>query len=223
MSLTFSHFVGCLTVSIELLHVSHCHPWLLAVSHRIYGPMELLHFSHFSWLSLTVSLSAMELLHVSHCLFRFHRVAVCLVLSPMVAGCLSLSLLSHGVSACLSLSPIVAGCLLLSLKGLWSCCISLTVYYCFLRFFSLSRIIVSCLSLFLLVPCICCMCLMASHACRLSLTVFPVQWSSYMSLTVSHCCRLSLSVATVPFSRCMSLIVFYSYWLLVTISPIAWT
>ena len=96
MSLTVSYCLWqSLTVSIELLHVSDCLLWLLAfcprpsgpfellhvchVSHCISlfvtvslclsSPMELLHLSHCSWLSLTVSTCAMELLNVSHCLF----------------------------------------------------------------------------------------------------------------------------------------------------------
>ena len=53
---------------MELLQVSHSLIWLLAVSHSLSGPMELLEVSLWCLLSPTVSPSAMELLHVSHCL-----------------------------------------------------------------------------------------------------------------------------------------------------------
>ena len=56
------------------------------------------------WLSLTVS-DPKELLHVSYCLSLLltvphccHGVAACLSLSPMVVGCLSLFVQSHGVA-----------------------------------------------------------------------------------------------------------------------------
>ena len=49
MSSTVSHYCWLtLTVffsAIELLHVSNCLPWLLAVSHCISSPIELLHVS----------------------------------------------------------------------------------------------------------------------------------------------------------------------------------
>ena len=62
------------------------------------------------WLSLTVSLSAIELLYVSHCLlWLLHWLSttfspvqwsfyMSLIVSYMVAGCLTLSLWSHGVA-----------------------------------------------------------------------------------------------------------------------------
>ena len=87
---------------MELLHFSHRLPWLLAVSLVPWSFYTSLTVSHCCLLSLTVSLSDMELLHVaqflsllltvSHCL---HGVVACLSVSPMVAGCLSLSLMSH--------------------------------------------------------------------------------------------------------------------------------
>ena len=67
--------------------------------------------SYCCWLSFTVCPSVMELLHASHsllwllavsqCLSQFHGVAACLSGSPIVDGCLSLSLQSHVVSECL--------------------------------------------------------------------------------------------------------------------------
>ena len=102
MSLTVSFArLLSLTVSLssmELLHVSHCLPFLLAVSHSHSGHMELVHVFHCLLLFLAVShclsqchgytaclsLSNMfadylsnpvEFLHVSHCLFKFHGVA----------------------------------------------------------------------------------------------------------------------------------------------------
>ena len=111
MSLTVSYDCSLsLTVSssgIELLHVSHCLPRLLAFSHSLSCPMELLHISH--CLSF--------LLAVSHYLFQLQGVDVCLSLSSMVAGCLSLSLLSHRIAALPLRSSMVTRCLSLSL---WS-------------------------------------------------------------------------------------------------------
>ena len=117
MSLTVSHCCWLsLTVSMELLHVSQGLPWMLDVSHCLSGPIKLPHYSHCFWLSITVS--------------QLHGVATCLSLSPMVTGCLSLSVLSHRVATCLSLSPIVAGLLSLSLLAPSSCYVSLTVSHC---------------------------------------------------------------------------------------------
>ena len=50
LSLTVSNCC-CLSVTVyasamELLHVSHCLSWLLAVPHHLSGPIELLHISH---------------------------------------------------------------------------------------------------------------------------------------------------------------------------------
>ena len=56
------------TSAMELLHVSQCLPWMLAVSHCLSSLMELLHVSH--CLSL--------LLAVSHYLSHCHGVAACL-------------------------------------------------------------------------------------------------------------------------------------------------
>ena len=75
MSLTLSHsFWLSFTVNysaMNLLHVSHCLPSLLAVPQWLSGLMELLHFSQcLPWL-LAVShclFGLMELHHVSHCL-----------------------------------------------------------------------------------------------------------------------------------------------------------
>ena len=79
MSLTVPHYcLQSLNVSpsgMELLHISHHLPWLLAFSHCLSGPMELLHVSH----------CLLWLLAVSHCLSQYNRVAACLSLSPMVA------------------------------------------------------------------------------------------------------------------------------------------
>ena len=66
MSLTVSYdlwlSLTVSTIAIELLHASYYLPWLLAVSHCLSSPMELLHVSHCSHyclLSLTVSYSGM--------------------------------------------------------------------------------------------------------------------------------------------------------------------
>ena len=96
VSLTVSH--GCrlyLTGPMELLHVTHCLPWLLAVFNSLYSTMELLHVSH----CLT------QLPAVSHYPFRSHGMDTCLSLSNFVARCFSMSLGSHGVAVYLSLSP----------------------------------------------------------------------------------------------------------------------
>ena len=70
MCLTVSHC--CLLSLTIVMPVSHCLLWLLAVPHCLSGPIEFLHVSHWCWPSLTVSLSATELLHVFLCLFQFH-------------------------------------------------------------------------------------------------------------------------------------------------------
>ena len=174
LSLTFSYdcylSLTGFSSSKEVLNVSHCLLWLLAVSQCLSGPTEFLHVSNCQLLLLAVShypTSPMELLHVfhclpwllpvSHCLFQFQSIAECLSLSSIVAGIPTPSLPSHGVVACLSHSPIVAGFLSLSL-------LSQEVATCL----SLSLIFAGCLSLSLLVP-----------------------WSFLTSLTVS-CCLLSL-------------------------------
>ena len=63
------------------------------------------------WFSLTVSPSAMELLFVPHsllyvlavslCHFQYHGVSVFILLSPLIAGCLSLFLFCYGIFICL--------------------------------------------------------------------------------------------------------------------------
>ena len=93
MSLTVSYgFCLSLDVSLsvmELLHVSHCLPWLLAVSQCISSLKELLHVSvlYGCWLSLTVP---MELLHLSNYFLWLQASSHCLYgpmeLSHMVAG-----------------------------------------------------------------------------------------------------------------------------------------
>ena len=150
MSLTASHcYWLSLTVSMEFLHVSHSLLWLLNVSCCPSGPMELLHVSHCCCMSLTVSPSAIELLYVSHCHFQL-----------------------YGVAACLSLSPMFAGCLSLSLPLLWICCMFLTVSsssiellhapHCLLWFLAVSHCLSSPMVL-----------LHVSHFCWLSLIVSP--------------------------------------------------
>ena len=75
--MTFIVTNGCwlsLTVSpsaLELLHISHCLLWLLAVYHYLSDPMQLVHVSHCALLLLPVShclSDPMELLHDFHCL-----------------------------------------------------------------------------------------------------------------------------------------------------------
>ena len=73
--------------------------------------------SYSCWLSLTVSTSVMESLHVSHRL-------------PLLLAVSNFLFQFHGVTACLSLSPLAAGCLSLSLQVTWSFCIFLTVSDC---------------------------------------------------------------------------------------------
>ena len=153
MSLTVSYCCWLsLTISLssmELLHISHFLPWLLAVSHSLTCPMELLHVFH----------CLLWLLAFSHCHTQCHVLSACHKSSLMVAGCLSLSLRSHGVAGsedflhvyhfflwllavsnsqfqrhgvavCLPLSPIVSGCLSLSFPVRRSCCMFLTVSQC---------------------------------------------------------------------------------------------
>ena len=127
--------------------------------------------SYSCWLSLTVSTIAMDLLHVSHCLFQFHGVAACRSLSPIVAGCLSLPLPSHGVAKCLSLLLAVS-CCLSQLHG-----------------------VAACLSPSLLVTWSFCMSLTVSYPCWLSLTISPVLWCCCMFLTVSNGGWLCLTVS----------------------------
>ena len=70
LSVSYGYWLS-LTVpltAIELLHVSQCLLWLLAVSHCLSGLVEFI--------------------HVFYCLFRFHGVAACLSLSLVAAGCL---------------------------------------------------------------------------------------------------------------------------------------
>ena len=93
--------------------------------------------SYYCWLTLTVSLSTMELLHVSYCLpwlpgfyhslsgpMELLYVSNCLICLLAVSYCLSEC---YGFATCFSLSFIVAGCLSLSLPEPCSGCISLTL------------------------------------------------------------------------------------------------
>ena len=74
MSLTVSYYCWLsLTVcpsALELLHVSNCLLWFMAVSHCLSGPMDLQ--------------------HISHCLYWFLAVSQCLSLAIDFAACLSL-------------------------------------------------------------------------------------------------------------------------------------
>ena len=45
------------SISMELLHLSHCLPWLLAVSHSLSGSKELLHVHHCLSLLLALTVS----------------------------------------------------------------------------------------------------------------------------------------------------------------------
>ena len=107
MSLAVSHCCWLLhTVSpsaMDLLHVSLCFQWCLAVSHHLSGYVELL--------------------HVFHCLFHFHRVAACPSPSLMVAGRLSLS--SAMELLALSVSPVPWSCYMF-LTVSYCCWLSLT-------------------------------------------------------------------------------------------------
>ena len=156
--------------AIEFLNVSHCPLWLLAVSHFLFGPMEFL--------------------HIFHGLFHFHLVAACLSLSPMVSGCLILSLQSHAISACLSLFPIVAGLLSLSI---WSHGVAPCL--------SMSPIVTDILSLSLPVPWSFCISFAVSYCYWFSLTVTP---STMEFLHVSHCLLWLMDVSPVPWSCYMS-------------------
>ena len=179
--LTFSHFPWSCYISLtfssssmELLHVHHCVPLLLAFSHFL---------SQSHWVTSLLSLSSMitafshclsgpmEFLHVSHCLFQFHLVAACLSLSPVVAACLSQC---HGVAACLSCLLWLLGFLSISFR---------------------SHGVATGLSLSLPVPCSCCMFLILSYVVWPSLTVSQVPWSCYMSFTVSYGCWLPLQLS----------------------------
>ena len=99
---------------MESLHVSQCFLWLLAVSHSLsqyhgvaaclsLSPMvpAFLTVSYGFWLSLTVSLSSMELLAFSHCLLWF------LAVSHFLSGPMELLHVSH----CLQLLRAVSHCL----------------------------------------------------------------------------------------------------------------
>ena len=97
MSLTV--YYGCWlsltasSLSMELLPVFHCLPWLLALSHCSSGPIQILQVFH----CLALLLAA------SHCLFQSYGVAACLSLSPIVAGFLLLSLTVQ-LSCCMSIT-----------------------------------------------------------------------------------------------------------------------
>ena len=143
-SLTISH--GCLlpvalsSSPIELMHISHCLPWMIAVSNCLFK-------SH--GVAAYLSLSPI----VSCCLSL--SLLSCEVASQTVAGCLSLSLsllwrccmsltasyclpLYYGVAVCFSLFPKVFWCLSQSLPVPLSCCISLTISHCFWQSFTVS-------------------------------------------------------------------------------------
>ena len=108
MSFAFSY--GCLlSLTVSLV------PWSCYMSLTV---------SYNCWLSLTVSPSAMELLHVCHCLLW------------LLADSHSLFDSMHGVAICLSLSLIVSGCLSLCLPVPWSYCKFLTLSRPWLRAFS---------------------------------------------------------------------------------------
>ena len=114
-ALAVSH---CLSGPLEIVHVSHCLLSLLPVSYCLL---------YCCWLSLTVSymVAGCGLLccsWLSLSLFLLCRgVAACFLLSPMVAGILSLSLLavSHCLLYCRSLS--------LTLSYTVECCYSLSI------------------------------------------------------------------------------------------------
>ena len=114
--------------------------------------MELLNVSHINLLFLTVF----------HTFFKCHGFTACLLLSPMVDGCLLLLLRSHRVAACISMSPIIAGCLSLSL-----------LFYAECGYLSLSPIVAGCFLLFLPLRRICCMSLTVFNRCWLSLSISP--------------------------------------------------
>ena len=76
-------YLTAFSSAMELLAVSNCLSWLLAVSHCLSIPMELLAvFNCLPW-----SLAFYQ------CFFQFPGVAAGLSLSPIVSGCLSISLL----------------------------------------------------------------------------------------------------------------------------------
>ena len=138
MTLTFSYdYWMSLTVSLVLL--SCCTSLTVSYSCGLSftvcpTTMELLTLSHCLQLSLAASL----------CLFQFLRVAACLSLSPTDAGYLSLFQLFEGDSAFLSQSPMVAGCLTLSLLALLRCCMSFTIFFGCLLSLTVSTIPWSC-------------------------------------------------------------------------------
>ena len=114
--------------------------------------------------------------------------------SQGVAACLSLkrglgTRLCCWLSHCMS--PMVAGCLSLSLPVPGICCMSLTVA----GSLSLSPMVAVCLSLSLPVPGSCCMSLTVSLGCWLSLPVYP---SPRELLHVSHHLPLLLAVSSSP-------------------------
>ena len=101
----------CFSRPMDLLHVSHCLPWLLVCLSQCHGVATCLSLS-FMVAVLAVShchSGPIELLHVSHCLLSLLAVPHCLLygcwlsitVSFMVPGYLSLSLWSHRIAACL--------------------------------------------------------------------------------------------------------------------------
>ena len=175
--------------------------------------------------SLTFSTSAMEFLHVSHCPLWLLSPSLSL---SIVAGCLSLSLLSHGVAACLSLSLLVASCLSLFLPVPWSCNWSLIFSHCSWLSPTVVRRMPLTLSLFcwlslttspdpmvyLIVSLWKLLLLAVSHS-------LPVSFSCCMSYTVSYFCWLSLTVSPVPWSCNISVTLSHGYWLSLTFSSSA--
>ena len=125
-----------------------------------------------------------------------------------------MSLRSKGFATCLCLSLIVSNCLSLSLLMPWSCCMFLAVSYgCLLSLnvclcakelmhFSYCLLLLLSVFLSLLVPWRCCTaCITLSYCCWLSLIVFLVPCSCYMSLTVS-----SISMDLLHVSHCLPLL-----------------
>ena len=132
MSLTVSHG-SWLSLTVSLVPLS-CY-MSLTVSHACWLSLTVSPMPCSGCMSLTVSYGCCKLLHVSpvlwSCCITFivtngcwlsltfsqcHGIAACLLLSPIVAVCLTLSLQSHRFCTCLSLSLPVP----------WSCCMSLS-------------------------------------------------------------------------------------------------
>ena len=137
--------IHCLLLLQAVSHgsVSHCHPLLLDVSHRLYqcnGVVICLSLSFTFSPRVAACLShspivpgclitrfpvVMELLHVSHCHPMLHAFSHCFFQCLRVAGFLSLSLQCHWISAFLSLSLSVSRICWMSLTDTYSCWLSL--------------------------------------------------------------------------------------------------